>query len=89
MKESRCQLIKPAKPEKGTSESIRVGSNFIRLARATSFDSFHLLFFLQTRGTVRETKLFFLFIPLARARRVYPYFFRKFFFHNAKDTLEL
>lgn len=90
MKESRCELIKSAKPEKGTPESIRVGSNFIRLARAVSppppLLSFFFFFRKQKRKRRRETRGNFL---IYTVRRVCPYFFRKFFFHNAKDTLEL
>ena len=70
MKESRCELINSAKPEKGTPESIRVGYT---LSAYLSTRAFFFCFspFLQT-GRV-ET---FWFIPCS----VCSYFFRSFSF---------
>lgn len=74
MKESRCELINSAKPEKGTPESIRVGYTLSAYLSARFF--FLFSFFANgTRGNFLIYTVQRLFV-----------FLQKFFFHNAKDT---
>lgn len=73
MKESRCELINLAKPEKGTPESIRVGYTLSAYLRTRFF--LFSLFANETRGN------FLIYI----VQRLFV-FLEKFFFHNAKDT---
>jgi len=72
MKESRCELINSAKPEKGSPESIRVGYTLSAYLSARFFFPFPIL---RTRGN----------FVIYTAQRL-SVFLQKFFFHNAKDT---
>lgn len=76
MKESRCELINLAKPEKGTPESIRVGYTLSAYLSARFF-LFSVFFF--ANETLRGNFLIYIMQHLF-------VFLEKFFFHNVKDT---
>lgn len=73
MKESRCELINSAKPEKGTPESIRVGSTLSAYLSGSFSFSFFLFSFFFANGTRGNFLIY-------TVQRLSVYFFRSFSF---------